>query len=164
MFNRMTRKILFQRFFPKQFESRYCVSLVLVGLLGGSAQAAICYSDSFTYSNGALPGKGGWTGSATSTSITIDANRVKIIGNASTRDAIHTVSCGDPNGILWVRIKIQRGVGAATQLWNVWYDDTSNVNFAHWYGTGFTARGKIGTGADVTPLQNLTGAIDELAV
>ena len=45
----------------------------------------------------------------------------------------------------------------ADNIWSFWVDDASGHNFGRWYGTGTTARGRIGGTAKVTAVQNLQG-------
>ncbi len=147
---------------PLPAVSRYLALLLPLGtVLCPSAVWAACYSDSFTYSIGNLGGKGGWTGSVST--ITIDTNRVKITGSASsTASTSHTTACGDASSIAWVRIKVLNGVGTGN-LWNLYYHDSGGLNLARWSGSGTTSRGMIGS-TSVTAVQTLTGGLDELAV
>ena len=79
-------------------------------------------------------------------------------------DAVKTVSCGaDASGYITVTVKINGEVGDQT-MWNLWIDDAAMNNFARWYGSGTTARGRIGTTGTVTASQNLSGAWEELKV
>ena len=126
--------------------------------------AGFCFQEFFAYSNGALNGNGGWSGSATSAHIAIESQCVKIIGGSGSKDAIKTVSCGDPGtGYIIVTCRINGEAGDST-MWNLWIDDSSAKNFARWYGSGTTARGRIGTTGTVTATQTLTGGWDTLKV
>jgi len=122
---------------------------------------AVCLNEPFAYPNGNLNGNGGWSGTAAA-QIAVDSQNVKISGGSGAYDAARTVVCGDP-GELGVDLKIKKGLGAIV-IWNVWIDDTSNKNLARWFGTGTQLRGRIGTGSQLTALQNLTGGWDELYV
>ncbi|MDO8586544.1 MAG: DUF5010 C-terminal domain-containing protein [Armatimonadota bacterium] len=129
----------------------------------GLPTAPVCFSDAFAYADGNLNGNGGWSGSAGS-NIGIVSQTVKIIGGLTAQDAIHTTSCGDPgSGYITVTVKVQGGVGT-DYMWDLWIDDTANLNLARWYGAGTTARGRIGGTASVTATQTLTGGWDELKV
>ena len=130
----------------------------------GTPTAPTCFQDSFSYSNGALNGNGGWSGSAGSSQIAIDNQTVRILAGSGSYDAIHTANCGDPGqGYMWVNVKIHSGSGSAT-MWNLYIDDLANNNMARWYGSGTTARGRIGGTASVTATQTLTGGWDDLIV
>ena len=123
-----------------------------------------CYRDTFPYANGALNGNGGWSGSATSAHIAIDNTCVKIIGGSGSKDALKTVSCADQGwGYIWVRLKINGEVGANT-IWSLWINDSSGKNLARWYGSGTTARGRIGNTGNVTATQTLSGAWETIDV
>ena len=121
-----------------------------------------CFSDSFTYSNGNLNGKGGWSGTATS-QIAVEDNTVKMIGGATAYTADQTVSCTGSGGVACVRLKVKNGVGTHT-LWNLCIDDPTGKNLARWYGMGTSARGRIGTGSLVATSKTLTGGWDDLYV
>jgi hypothetical protein len=122
-----------------------------------------CFSDGFTYANSNLNGNGGWSGSA-GAEIQIVSQTVKVNGGATAFDSIKTVTCGDPGaGFIRVVVKIQKGVGTTT-MWSLWCDDAAGANLARWYGTGTTAKGRIGNTTSVTADQILTGGWDELMV
>ena len=123
-----------------------------------------CFRDEFPYSNGALNGNGGWSGTATSSQIAIDNQCVKIWGGTGSYDAIKTVSCTDQGlGYIWVRLKVNGEVGNFT-MWSLWINDSSGRNLARWYGNGTTARGRIGNTGNVTAQKNLSGAWETIDV
>ena len=126
--------------------------------------AGYCFNEPFSYSNGALNGQGGWSGTATASHMALESQCVKILGGAGSYDAVKTVNCGDPGtGYIIVTCRINGEVGTQT-MWNLWIDDSSAKNFARWYGSGTTARGRIGTTGTVTATKTLTGAWDTLKV
>lgn len=49
-------------------------------------------------------------------------------------------------------------------MWSLWLNDPAGVNICRWYGTGTTARGRIGSSGIVTVEQTLTGGWDNLLV
>jgi hypothetical protein len=49
-------------------------------------------------------------------------------------------------------------------MWSFWINDSSGRNLARWYGSGTTARGRIGSTANVTTTQNLSGAWENIDV
>ena len=49
-------------------------------------------------------------------------------------------------------------------MWSLWFDDPAGINICRWYGSGTTARGRIGGSATVTATQTLTGGLDALLV
>ncbi|MDO8587368.1 MAG: hypothetical protein Q7T82_10035, partial [Armatimonadota bacterium] len=129
----------------------------------GLPTVPLCFSDEFSYSDGNLNGRGGWAGSAGS-NIYVVGQTVKITGGATAQDAIHTTNCGDPGtGYMTVAVRVRAGVGTEN-MWDLWIDDTANLNLARWYGAGTTARGRIGGTTSVTATQTLTGGWDELKV
>jgi hypothetical protein len=49
-------------------------------------------------------------------------------------------------------------------MWSLWFNDSAGVNLCRWYGTGTTARGRIGSTGITTAAQTLTGGWDNLLV
>jgi hypothetical protein len=89
---------------------------------------------------------------------------VKILGGAGSYDAVKTVNCTDQGlGYIWVRLNINGEVGTKT-MWNFWINDSSGRNLARWYGTGTSARGRIGNTSSVTATQTLSGAWETIDV
>jgi len=126
-------------------------------------ESGTCFYEGFSCSDGPPVGCNGWTGTSSS-KITISAQALKILGGAGVFDAVHTLDCGDfGTGVIAVDVKIKKGVGANT-IWGLWIDDAAGANLAHWYGSGMTARGKIGATSSVTNLCSLTGNWDDLFV
>ena len=124
----------------------------------GTPNYVYSFRDEFTYSNGALNGNGGWSGNATSSHVAISNSCVQIWGGPGTYTATKTVNCADQGwGYIWVRLKINGEVGANT-MWSFWINDSAGKNLARWYGSGTTARGRIGGSASVTTTQTLSGA------
>ena len=122
------------------------------------------FRDEFSYSNGALNGNGGWSGNATSSHIAISNSCVQLFGGAGSYSATKTVSIADQGwGYIWVRLKINGEVGANT-IWSLWINDSSARNLARWYGSGTTARGRIGNTGSVTATQTLSGAWQNIDV
>lgn len=120
----------------------------------------LCLWESFPYSNGALNGRGGWSGSAAN-QVTVENYAVRINGGAGSYDAVRNFSCIGEDGAAGVWARVKRGYGADT-MWSLWIDDSSGRNLARWYGAGTIARGRIGPGGQVTAPQSLTGGWDEL--
>ena len=114
-----------------------------------------CYCDSFPYADGDLNGNMNWAGSATA-EIEVVSQAVKITGGSPNSEAARSVSCSGTAGVIGAKVKIRAGSGGVT-LWGLWYDDPSGNNLARWYGTGTTARPRIGgTGLVLNPV-TLTG-------
>ena len=122
----------------------------------GIPTPSLCFQDAFSYPDGDLNGNGSWSGTATN-QIQVSGQAVKINGDTTTYDSVATATCsGGASGIIWMRAKIQQGVGDKT-LWSLRINDTSGVNLARWYGTGTTARPRMGDSTAVLPGQTLTG-------
>ena len=131
---------------------------------GTRPSGGLLLSDSFAYGNSALNGNGGWAGSATNSRIEVVDQHVRLWGGAGSVDARHSTYCSDPgSGYIKVSCKIFGGTGNRT-MWNLWINDTSGKNLARWYGTGWSARGRIGITSNVTASMNLTGNWDTIDV
>ena len=84
-------------------------------------------------------------------------SKVSVWGGSPAKNAVKTVTCGaNAQGIIWVRLLAYPGTGVNT-MWNVWINDSSGKNFARWYGSGTTARGRMGTSGTVTVTKTLQG-------
>ena len=121
-----------------------------------------CFADTFPYPDGSLNGNRGWTGTALD-QITVDNGAVKFAGGATAYSVEQQVSCGGPGEVVGVWLKAKKGSGAYI-LWNLRVDDPEGRNLARYYGSGTTARGRIGGGTQATPPQNLTGSWDDLYI
>ncbi|MHC4444798.1 MAG: hypothetical protein ACYTF1_01290 [Planctomycetota bacterium] len=123
-----------------------------------------CFADKFDYNDGNLNGNGSWSGSATSR-IQVVGETVKILGGSNVYDANVYCNCPDPGtGHIKIAVKIHSGIGGAN-MWSLWYDDPAGANLARWYGSGTTARGRIGgSNTLLTDYQSLTGDWDNLLV
>jgi hypothetical protein len=127
-------------------------ALILKGVF---AESRLCLSDEFSDPerwSGLTPGG-------------LEVNGVmQIIGGATSLYASRAVYCSDPGtGTIRAAVKIRRGTGDAT-MWGLWFDDPDGYNLARWYGTGTTARGRVGGTTEVTEAQTLTGGWDSLVV
>ena len=123
----------------------------------GIPTPSLCFLDTFPYPDGALNGNGGWSGTATN-QIEVSGQTVKINGDTANYSSTTTTSCsGGASGVIWMRVNIRQGAGADKYIWSLRINDTSGANLARWYGSGSTARPRIGDGTSVLAPQNLTG-------
>ena len=70
----------------------------------------------------------------------------------------------DPGtGVIPLSFKVHAGSGT-DMVWSLWIDDTASTNMVRWYGSGTSARGRVGSTTIVTAPQTLTGSWDDLLV
>ncbi len=130
---------------------------------------ASCFRDSFSYYDGDLTVMGGasWSGSATS-QIVVQNDALEVVGGGGAASAADAVLCGGPDGLIGVRLKIQKGAGTGDFFWNLAIDDdsgsSSTGNFARWYGGSTIARGRVGTTITGDLILSGGGAWDDLYV
>jgi hypothetical protein len=122
----------------------------------GIPTPSVCFEDTFSYPNGNLNGNGSWSGTATN-QIQVSGHAVKVNGDPVSHYSVASATCsGGASGIIWVRAKIRQGIGNKT-IWSFRVNDNSGVNLARWYGTGTTARPRIGDSTSVLAPQILSG-------
>ena len=127
-----------------------------------SPAAGACSNEVFAYPNGSLTGTNGWL-SATNNVIEVVDEAIKINGGLDTWDVHRYVECSpNANGIIWLQAMVRKGIGSEN-MWGLWMDDINGENLARWYGSGSTARGRIGPTDSVTAIQTLTGGWDSIA-
>jgi hypothetical protein len=112
---------------------------------GCSAPAA--YNEPFTYSNGALAGQGGWTGTGETAPVVIESNQVKLNGSGasgSAHTASHQVTVFE--GVFSVKINVKTGGAQAgregSNFWAFRAYDSSGVDFGYWMGSPTTVRAR----------------------
>ena len=129
-----------------------------------TAGMSSCLTDHFAYGNGNLNGKGGWSGSA-GAEISVADQTVRISGGTTSVDAVRSgLTCADPGtGVIPLSFKVHAGSGVDI-VWSLWIDDTASTNMVRWYGSGTSARGRVGSTTITTPAQTLTGGWDDLLV
>ena len=126
------------------------------------AASAICFSDGFSYPDGALGGVGGWSGACSS--IVIVGGTVKITGGSPQCQTSRAVACSGSGGMINVRVQVKGGTGNQT-MWSLYIDDPSGANLARWYGNAGSARPRIDGSNDlVLNPATLTGGWDTLDV
>ncbi len=128
----------------------------------GTPAGGQCFSETFTYPDGSLVGNRGWTGSAGS-EVGVLSDAVKISGGSDNKEAVQYVSCSGSGGVITAHVRVKAGLGSGT-LWGFWIDDANGNNLARWYGSGTTARPRIGGTSLVLDSANLTGGWDDLSV
>ena len=130
-----------------------------------SPPATTYLADDFNYSDGALVGRGGWQGSASS-EIYLTGATVRITGALGSKDAYRTVSYSGSGNVIWVHFQAMPGTtGTGATMWSLWLDDTAGNSLARFYGTASTCRGRVGGTSVVTDSYDLaTGAWNDLDV
>lgn len=121
-----------------------------------------CYVDDFSYPNGALNGNNGWAGTAAA-EIAVENQSAKVLGGSANVQALKSVTCSGSGGVIWAEAKIKPGYGGGT-LWGLWIDDAAGNNLARWYGSGTTARPRIGGTGLVLDPQTLNAGWNTIGV
>lgn len=118
------------------------------------------WQEAFSYGNGVLNGKDGWSGDA-GDEIAVDSGTLKLAGGYDAHSVTKTVTATDlRTGTVSVSMKIKKGFGGNT-FWSAWVNDSAGANLGRFYGTGELIRGRVG-GGGATPQQTLTGGWDTL--
>jgi hypothetical protein len=127
----------------------------------GTPSIADCWNESFMYPNGPLAGNGIWT--AACDAVTVDNQTVRIVGDGAPCNCTANVTCRGRNGIILVSARVKAGAGS-DNMWHFWINDAAGNNFARWYGSGTTAKPRIGGTSIVLDSVTLTGGWDTLEV
>ncbi len=111
------------------------------------------YDERFTYADGALVGKGFWTGNAGS-EIGVSGNQLAISSPGAARNATQTRVLGDcGTGEISVKVKAKTGSGP-NNFWTLTVLDEAGRTFGYWMGSGTFVRGRMADGT-YTPEQSL---------
>jgi len=127
----------------------------------GTPWGGECWNEPFTYLDGLLAGNGIWTGACAA--VTVDNETVKIVGEGESCRCTANVTCEGAKGIILVSAQVKAGAGS-DNMWDFWINDAAGNNLARWYGSGTSARPRIGGTDIVLDPVALTGGWDTLEV
>jgi hypothetical protein len=110
--------------------------------------APTAYNEPFTYTDGALAGQGGWTGTGDTAPVLVEANQVRLNGSGDSTSA-HTASHvveGGFEGVFSVKVNVKTG-GALpgreeNNFWAFRALDANGNQFGYWQGTPTTVRAR----------------------
>ncbi len=106
------------------------------------------YNEPFAYTDGALAGQGGWTGTGDTGPVVIETEQVKLNGSGDGTSA-HTAShavVGDFEGVFSVKVNVKTGGALAGReeenFWAFRALDADGNQFGYWQGTPTTVRAR----------------------
>jgi|GEM_PF-3239233 len=109
--------------------------------------------ETFSYPDGALVGRNLWSGNAPASRIGVTGGVLRVQGGAGAVTAAHAAGTAFGAESFEMTIKMKRGIGT-TNIWQLFAYDSAGVELVRWYGSGTTAKPRIG--GSVLPAITLT--------
>ncbi len=99
--------------------------------------------ETFSYPDGALIGQNLWYGNAPASRIGVTGGVLRVQGGAGAFTAAHSAGTALGAESFEMSVKMKRGVGTAN-IWQLFAYDSQGVELVRWYGSGTSARPRIG--------------------